>query len=171
MAVSKTTLTNGATVMTGVDHTLPIAAMVVAFRGGVRVETEDTQGLSNLAAQLLTKGTKRKSASEIALQVESLGGRLEPFSGRDGFGIVLQLLSEDVPEGMTLLHELVTQSVFPGEELSLQRQLIAKQLAAEDDEIFDVGGRLLRRTLFGSHPYRFDPLGDRETIGRLSRSA
>jgi len=171
MAVSKMTLKNGATVMTGLDHTLPIAAMVVAFRGGVRVETEETQGLSNLVAQLLTKGTKRKNASEIALQVESLGGRLEPFSGRDGFGMVLQLLSEDVPEGMALLHELVTQSVFPEEELNLQRQLIAKQLAAEDDEIFDVGGRLLRRTLFGRHPYRFDPLGDRDTIGRLSRAA
>jgi zinc protease len=137
----------------------------------VRIETEETQGLSNLVAQLLTKGTQRKSALEIAQQVESLGGRLEPFSGRDGFGIALQLLSEDVPEGMALLHELVTQSAFAEEELTLQRQLIAKQLQAEDDEIFDVGGRLLRRTFFGQHPYRFDPLGDEDTIGRLSRTA
>jgi len=171
MPMAKTALKNGATVLTGVDHSLPIAAIIVVFRGGVRIETEETQGLSNLVAQLLTKGTKHKTALEIAQQVESLGGRLEPFSGRDGFGIALQLLSEDVPEGMALLHELVTQSTFPEQELTLQRQLIAKQLQAEDDEIFDVGGRLLRRTFFGQHPYRFDPLGDEHTIGRLSRTS
>jgi len=168
--VTKTVLHNGMTTLIGHDPSLPIAAIVVAFRGGVRVESENEQGLSNLVAQLLTKGTKQKSALEIAQQVESLGGSLEPFSGRDGFGIVLQLLSQDVREGLALMHELVAQSTFPEDALEIQRQLIVKQLEAQDDEIFDLGGRLLRRTLFERHPYRFDPLGDRDTTGRLTRA-
>jgi zinc protease len=170
MPVSKTALGNGTTLLMGVDRTLPIAAIVVAFRGGVRVETEEHQGLSNLVAQLLAKGTKRRSASEIAAEVEGMGGALEPFSGRDGFGLMLQLLAQDVDDGLALVHDLVTQSEFSESELEIQRQLIIKQLEAQDDEIFDVGGRLLRRTLFGQHPYRFHPLGAKETLRQLSRA-
>ena len=165
----RTRLANGASTIIGVDHSLPIAAVVIAFRGGVRVETEDSQGISNLVAQLLTKGTAKKGALEIAQQVESLGGHLEAFSGRDGFGLFLQLLAPDLGQGLALMHELVTQSTFPDPELAIQRQLILKELQAQDDEIFDVGGRLLRRTLFEHHPYRFNPLGSKETVNRFTR--
>ena len=168
--VTKRTLGNGATTLTGVDRGLPIAAIVVAFRGGVRVETEQSQGISNLVAQMLIKGTTHKSAEDISRQVESLGGTLEPFSGRDGFGVVLQLLAQDVPDGIALIHELVTQSAFKNEELAIQRALIASELKAQDDEIFDVGGRLLRQTLFRQHPYRFHPLGDLTTVSTLTRA-
>ena len=171
LPVTKTTLENGATVLVGTDRTLPIAGIVVAFRGGVRVETERTQGVSNLVAQLLTKGTTQRSALEIAQRVESIGGTLEPFSGRDGFGLVLQLLAEDLPEGLTLMHELVTDSTFPEEEFRLQRTLVLKQLEAQEDEIFIVGGRLLRQTLFQRHPYRFDPLGEEQSLEALTRAA
>ncbi len=168
-AVSKTTLPNGLTVLVGQERQLPMAVIVAVSRGGVRAETQDTQGLSNLMAQLLLKGTSRRSATQIASDVESLGGALGAFSGRDGFGLSLQLLSEDLPEGLALIHELLTDATFPKEELDLQRQLILKELEARDDDVFDLGGRLLRRTLFASHPYRFDPMGSKETIARLTR--
>lgn len=170
LPVTKTTLGNGATALIGIDHSLPIAAIAVGFRGGVRVETEETQGLANLTAQLLTKGTKHRTASQIAQEIESLGGSLEPFSGRDGFGLVLQLLSKNLDHGLTLMHELITESTFPEEELAIQRRLILNQLQAQDDEIFNVGGRLLRKTLFTSHPYRFNPLGERATISSMTRA-
>ena len=168
--MTKRTLDNGVRVVIGVDRTLPIVALVAAFRGGIRVETEDSQGLSNLVASMLTKGTRRRTALQIAEAIESLGGRLEPFSGRDGFGLALQVLAQDAPQGLALLQELLTESTFPDEELDVQRRLILKELAAQDDEIFQVGGRLLRRTLFGPHPYRFVPLGDEQTVGRLTRA-
>jgi len=169
VSVTKHSLKNGATLLLGVDRTLPIAAIIVAFRGGVRVEQEHEQGLSNLVAQMLTKGTSQHTALEIAQQIESSGGNLEPFSGRDGAGLILQLLAQDLDSGLGLAHELVTQATFPEEELRVQRQLIAKQLQAQEDEVFDVGGRLLRETLFVHHPYRFNPLGDRQTITTLTR--
>ncbi len=169
MPISRLALKNGATLLIGVDRSLPITGMTVAFHGGVRVESESTQGLCNLAAQLLTKGTAHKSAVEIARQVESLGGSLEPFSGRDGFGLTLQLLASDMPEGLELLHEMVTQSAFSESEMAIQRELIVKQLQAENDEIFALGGRLLRRGLFQQHPYRFNPLGDEATLPKLTR--
>ena len=170
LSIAKRVLGNGATLLIGADRTLPVVSIAVGFRGGVRVETEETQGLSNLVASMLTKGTRRRSAFEIAQAVEAMGGRLEPFSGRDGFGLVFQVLAQDAPEGLALLHELLTQSTFPEEELDIQRRLILKELAAEQDEIFQVGGRLLRRTLFGTHPYRFSPLGDGAVTGRLTRA-
>ena len=167
--VTKHVLPNGLTVLLGVDRQLPMGVIVAVSRGGVRVETEETQGLSNLVAQMLIKGTSRTSAQEIATSVESLGGLLDAFSGRDGFGLSLQLLSEDLDEGLALVHELLTDSTFPEEELALQRQLILKELDARDDDIFDQGSRLLRRTLFTTHPYRFDSQGSRQTVQRLRR--
>jgi zinc protease len=117
----------------------------------------------------LTKGTSRKGASQIAEWVESRGGRLEVFSGRDGFGLILQVLASDAAEGLDLVHEFVTDAAFPEAELELQRQLTLKALTVRDDDVFDVGSRLLRQTLFASHPYRFDPLGTTETVSRLTR--
>ena len=169
LEVHKTVLPNGLTVLLGTDHQLPMAVVVVAIRGGVRVETEATQGLSHLVAEMLAKGTSRRSALEIARLVESLGGILEPFSGRDGFGLALQVLAGDVEQGMALVHELMTDSTFPEEELDLERHLMLKELAARDDDMFDRASRLLRRTLFTAHPYRFDPLGAPDTVQRLSR--
>ncbi len=169
VVVTKRVLASGAAALVGVDRTLPIAAVVVAFRGGVRVEDEAHEGLSNLVAQMLTKGTKKHSALDIAQRVESLGGSLEPFSGRDGFGLMLQLLAKDVDEGIALMHELVSEAAFPEAEVAIQRDLIAKQLKAQEDEIFDVGGQLLRRTLFTEHPYRFHPLGRKDTLPAMTR--
>jgi zinc protease len=168
--VTKTELPNGLTLLRGLNRQLPMATIVLTARGGVRVESEANQGLSNMVAHLLTKGTTTRSASQIAESIESLGGVLEAFSGRDGFGLLLQVLSEDLDTALGLLHELLTQSTFPEEELSLQRQLVLKELDARDDDVFDVAGRLLRRTLFTSHPYRFDPLGSRESVQRLTRA-
>ena len=169
-SVTKTALPNGLTLLRGVNRQLPMATIVLTARGGVRVESEANQGLSSMVAQLLTKGTTSHTASQIAESIESLGGVLEAFSGRDGFGLLLQVLNEDLDSALGLLHELVTQSTFPEAELSLQRQLVLKDLDARDDDVFDVAGRLLRRTLFTSHPYRFDPAGSRESVQRLTRA-
>jgi zinc protease len=78
-------------------------------------------------------------------------------------------LAADLPKGIALVHELVTRSDFPESEFRIQRTLTAKALLAQEDEIFDVGTRLLRRILFEPHPYQFHPLGSRETIDTLTR--
>lgn len=169
LAVTKAVLPNGLTVLVGADPRLPMVSLVVGARGGVRVEEEAHEGLSNLTAQLLTKGTSKRTAVQIAEQVESLGGVLRPFSGRDGFGFSLQLLSEDLPAGLSLAQEIVTEATFPAAELEIQRGLIRQQLQAQEDEVFVVGSRLLRRTLFGRHPYRFDPLGRAESLAAIRR--
>lgn len=168
IVTKKSMLANGGVALLGVDHALPIVGIVVAFHGGVRVETDETQGLSNLVAQMLAKGTKRHSAVEIAQTVESWGGTLAPFSGRDGFGVLIQVLAPEAPKAIALMHELVTESTFDEKELAIQKQLIVKELQSQEDEIFEVGGRLLRKTLFGSHPYRLHPLGSADKVASFS---
>jgi zinc protease len=167
--ITRTTLPNGVRLLIGVDRHLPLTAVTVVSLGGIRAEQESAQGLSNLTAQLLLKGTSRRNASQIAEFVESLGGQVNAFSGRDGFGLTLDVLSQDLGAGLELVHELLTDSAFPPEEVELQRQLILKDLEARDDDPFDRASRLLRRTLFQTHPYRFDPQGTKETVQRLRR--
>jgi pyruvate/2-oxoglutarate dehydrogenase complex dihydrolipoamide acyltransferase (E2) component len=64
----------------------------------------------------------------------------------------------------------LASSTFPEGELALQQQLVLQELKSRDDDIFDVTGRLLRRTLFATHPYRFDPMGSAATVARFSRA-
>ena len=167
--LTKMQLPNGATTLVGVDHHLPLTAVVVAFRGGVRAEPGDRAGLSNLASQMLTKGTKKRSASQIAQYIESLGGNLDAFSGKDGFGLVLQVLNEDLDKGLALLQEILTESTFPDAEIELQRQLVLQRLKAQEDDIFQVGSQKLRELYFGSHPYHLNPLGTPESVATISR--
>ncbi len=168
LVLSTTTLKNDMQALVGVDQSLPIATVVLALRGGQAHETEKTQGLSALAAQLLIKGTQDKNAEDIALLVESWGGSLDAFSGRDGFGLTLQVLSEDLDKGLDLLYEIATEYSVAAQELELQKQLTLQQLKALKDSINHVAMMRLRELHYGDHPYHFNTLGTEETVSSFS---
>ncbi len=167
--IRKLTLSNGIRVLLQKESTHPTVSLGVTLLGGLRFETSGTEGISHFTSRMLPKGTTTRSEREISEWVDKKGASFGPFSGQNSFGLRLKILKENMKEGLLLLRELVQDPTFPEEELEKERTLILGEIKAEKDDVFNIGERLLRRTLYTQHPYRFYPSGREETISRLSR--
>jgi zinc protease len=168
-AVNKYVLENGLRLLVKENKDSPLVSIKAVFKGGLRAETQENNGLSNLVAQMLDKGTKTRSAGEIAYLVESKGARLSYFSGNNSFGLSVELLSKDLDQMLELLADLIINSTFPSREFKRLKERNLAKLKAQEDNIFEVGQRLLKLTLFEKHPYRFLTIGNEESLKKLSR--
>ncbi len=168
-AIEKIVLNNGLVLLLREDHTFPLVEMNVVLNGGTRRETTANNGISELTSRLWIKGTKSKSAEQIAQQTESRGANLDSFSGRNSFGIKLSLLPDNWDFGIDLLEDFVKSPSFDSKEFLKIKEQMQAAIHARDDNIMAVTSKALRETLFLNHPFRLEPLGTLESIGKITR--
>ena len=84
------------------DTTLPLVSMDVCVKGGLRLEDKNNNGISNLTAQMLMKGTILRNEDDIFSFIESIGGDLSAYSGNNTMGVSLDILSRDLKKGIGL---------------------------------------------------------------------
>lgn len=166
--IIKTVLPNGITLLFKENRSLPIVSFNLALRGGTRWETPETNGLSELTARVWPKGTRSRSALEITRAVEERGGSLSGFSGRNSFGLGLNVLSQDLDFAVELLTELIKEPAFSEEETFDQKDKLKTAIIVAQDNISHVTGQKMREMLFTDHPLALDPLGTLETVENLS---
>ncbi len=111
------TLPNGIRVVLSPDDSNPVVSFRIACMGGKRFESKENEGIMNLIAQMLNKGTGTLSEVEISRKVEDMGGRLNGFSGYDSFGLYANFFSRYQDAGLQLLAELFTNPAFPQDKL------------------------------------------------------
>lgn len=167
--VGRHVLPNGIRVLTREDSRLPFVHLCATFGGGLLSETEGAAGITRLTATMMTRGTRKRSAQDIARTVESRGGSLTTFSGRNSFGIRAKCLARDLKVFMKLLADCVCSPTFTEEETGKQKTLQAGELKLRLEQPFAVAEDELRELLFAQHPYRWHPLGTPETLRALTR--
>ncbi|MCU0786388.1 MAG: insulinase family protein, partial [Verrucomicrobia bacterium] len=94
-AIQKFVLPNGLRLLVKEDHRLPFVEFRTVFQGGVLAETAGNNGITQLLAKMLLKGTKRRSAEDIAREIESVGGNIDSYGGNNSFGVNVEVLSSD----------------------------------------------------------------------------
>lgn len=164
-------LSNGLHLVVREDPRLPMAYVSAVLGGGLLAEAEGQAGISQLTAELLTRGTSRHSAAELAELLEARAIELSTFSGRNSYGLSASGLSEDLPLMLEIVAECLLDSQFPADELDKQR---VRQLAAIRRELerpMTHAQQMLREAFFPGHPYRFSVQGETETVGALTREA
>jgi len=124
----------------------------LVFSGAKWDETKN--GLSYFTAQMLEKGTATKTSFEIADYLDRHGASIEISPGFDFVSVSLFSLTKNVTKVLPLFIELVTKSVFPDDELSLQKEIFNQNLKINNEKSSYVASKLIRQHLFGnSHPY------------------
>jgi len=169
LPIQKHTLDNASTVLIKEKHDFPLVSIKAIFKGGLRAEKENSNGLSNLLAQMLNKGTKSKTSVEIAKLIESKGARISSFSGNNSFGLSLDILSKDFDQMLELFSDLLINSSFPKKEIKKQKDKNLAQLKAQEDNIFDLGRKELKATLFTKHPYGLLEIGNKDSLAKINR--
>ena len=166
-AVQLFTLKNGLRVLVREDHRLPFVQIEFGFRGGVLAETPETAGLTSLFTKMLLQGSRKRSAEELANEIESLGGHLDTFGGNNSFGLTAEVMNEDFATGLDIVADVVLDPAFPSDALERERSIQLANLRSQRDQLLQSAIRGLRRTLFGPTGYGLDPLGTEESVKSL----
>jgi zinc protease len=166
--VRRFVLPSGLRLLIKEDHRLPFVEFRLALSGGLLAETPDSSGITSLLSRVLVKGTHRRSAEQIASEIEGIGGSLEPYGGNHSFGVSAEVLSGDFATGLNLLADVVLNPAWPAEPLEREREAQLASIRGQRDHLLQCAFKALRRGLFGEQGYGLDGLGSESTIRNLS---
>jgi predicted Zn-dependent peptidase len=165
--VVRTDADNGLIVLTETMPALRSAAAGFWVRTASAHETPEQMGVSHLLEHMVFKGTERRSAKDIALALESRGGSLDAFTGRDHTTFQARILDADLPLAVDVLTDLVRRPQLREDDLTRERQVILEEIAMVEDSPDDLVFDLHAGTLWPSHAYGYRILGTRETVSGL----
>jgi zinc protease len=167
--VHRSQLANGITVLTIANPSADIVSGRFFIPAGSRWEPAERAGIAQLLTSLLTKGTNRLSALEIADRVESVGAGLGAETTTDYIKISLKTVKSDLVGIFKLAGEILRTPSFPDEQIALERKLILQAIRSQTEQPFNNAYRQLRTALYGEHPYSRSSLGTATTIEQIAR--
>lgn len=162
--VHREVLQNGLVLQVVERHALPILSVQMGIRAGARRDPPDAPGTANLVAQLLTEGTATRSASEIADQIEFVGGSLGAEAEADFARVSVTVLRRDQDLALDLLSDVVRRPAFALAEVERVKKEVIGALESEEDHPDEVAAKAFDRALYGPHPYAHPVEGDRDSV-------
>src|SRR5581483_6657824 len=167
---SRTTLANGAVVLTSEQRALPMVTMSLMIAGGGRLDPAGREGLANLTAQLLTYGTKNHTAVQLGEALDFLGASLSAGCSEEAITVTFTLLKTDLDEGLRLLAEVLTEASFPPEEIERRKQAVIAGIRAQDEQPGQVAEVKFLEALFPKSPYGRRVEGTPESVKSIARA-
>ncbi|MGD0231780.1 MAG: pitrilysin family protein [Syntrophorhabdales bacterium] len=165
----KTVLDNGIRVVTESLPYFPTVSFGVWWKTGSRHENEENSGISHFIEHMLFKGTERRTAHDIAREIDAVGGVLNAFTGKEYTCLYARVLRQDMDLALDVLADMYKHSTFNEEDIEREKHVVIQEIKMIEDSpeewIFD---------LFTADYYKGDPLGlpvlgVEETVGRLTR--
>jgi predicted Zn-dependent peptidase len=144
------------------------ASIGVWARAGSVTETSADMGVSHMLEHMVFKGTENRSAHELALVLERLGGSLDAYTTREHTSFQARVLDEHADVALDVLADLVLRPSLRESDLELEREVILEEISTVEDTPDDLVFDLHAEALFGEHPYGYSILGTRETVSSLS---
>ena len=166
--MSESRLPNGVRVLTERIPGVRSVALGVWVRQGAAHESTEVMGASHLLEHMVFKGTGNRTAREIALALESLGGSLDAYTSREHTSFQARVLDEHFPLALDVLADLTLNPLIQEDDLTLERQVVLEEIATvedtPDDLVFDLHGA----KLWSDHPYGQTILGTSESVGGMT---
>ncbi|MDD4202949.1 MAG: pitrilysin family protein [Candidatus Omnitrophica bacterium] len=163
-------LDNGIRVILRERKNVPIASISFLCLGGLREETETNNGISNLMAGLLLKGTKNRNEDHITSVLEQKGAYINSSSSLDCFSVNVDCQSKDLFFCMEILQDIILEPLFPEEEFLKAVDRTKGLIKKENDSAFQIGYKAMKKGLFGQSPYAMDPIGTENSLSTISVS-
>ncbi len=169
-SVEKFRLSNGLRLLVREDHRLPLVSMVATFKGGLLAENPEESGISRLFARTLIKGTRTRSAEQIAQAIEAGGGVLGSDSGNNSISLSARVLRPELASSLDVFADILRSASFPDTALRRERDAQLASIKADAEEPTSVARNLLRARLFPGHPFAMPLLGTPETLAPIEPS-
>jgi predicted Zn-dependent peptidase len=163
----RTVAPNGLVVLSERLPGLRSAATGIWVRSASAHEPREKMGMSHLLEHMVFKGTERRSAHQIALELEVRGGSLDAYTGRDQTSYQAHVLDADLPLAVDILTDLVRRPLLRSEDLESERKVVVEEISGVEDTPDDLVFDLHAESLWPDHPYGYSILGSRDSVTAL----
>lgn len=168
--VTRLVLPNGLTVLMRENRSAPVVAVTLLSRGGSADEAPEVNGVTALLGRVLLKGTRARSALEVASAAEDAGGGIESGADQEYGEVRTWGLARHWRRLLALLHEVATEPRLDDGEIERERAVLVAQIRGLEDQPGQVANRLLARGLFGPRGYGLPTSGEEATVARITRA-
>jgi zinc protease len=162
------TLPNGLRVIVVERRETPLIAAQLLIKNGGEVDPPELAGLADMTANLLTKGTQTRSATQIAQEIESLGGSLDSGARWDASFANVGVMSSKMPQAMEILADVVRRPTFKSEEVERLRQQYLDNITLALGDPGSIARFVAARVVFGDSPYGHPVGGTTESMTRIT---
>jgi predicted Zn-dependent peptidase len=166
--IKETRLQNGLTVLTDRMPGVRSATLGFFFRVGSRHEPDELNGISHFIEHTVFKGTENRSALEIAVEQDRLGGNLDAFTSHEETGFAIKVIDDQLPRAFDLIADMLLNPRFDQADLESERQVIIEEMKMIEDSPEDYLGEIFSTALFPGHPLGMSIAGTKETVRSFS---
>jgi predicted Zn-dependent peptidase len=163
----RTVLPNGLTVLSEFMPGVRSVALGAWVRAASLHESAEKMGVSHMLEHMVFKGTATRSAKDLALALETLGGSLDAYTAREHTAYQAKVLDEHLPQAADVLADLIFRPTLRASDLALEKKVVLEEINTVDDTPDDLVFELHNAQLWGNHPYGYQILGTRESVGSL----
>jgi zinc protease len=169
-AVRKVELDNGTILLLKRTGTSPLININMYSLGGVTAEDARTNGIGNLAMEMLPRGTTTRDAEQIAEFFDSIGGNIETACGNNSWYWNCSCLKSDFDKTMDVYADVVTHPAFDGKELAMMKTRVDADISSQDADWTAQAMRFYKHEFFGpgNSPYQFMPIGTSENVDKFT---
>jgi len=169
--IQREVLPNGLTILTEkMDHIRSVS-MGIWVKSGSRHEDPNVNGISHFVEHMVFKGTTSRSAEDIARQVDSIGGNMDAFTGKETICFNIKVLDEHLPVAVDVLSDMVLHPVFDVKEILRERGVILEEIKMDEDNPDYLVHEIFTQNFFKNHPLGKPILGTKETVRRFDKDA
>ncbi len=169
MSVRLTTLDNGLRIVTDSMNTVETVSVGAWVDAGARHEHPSLNGISHMLEHMAFKGTKRRTARDIANQIEAVGGHVNAYTSREHTAYYAKMLKEDTPLALDIIADILQHSVMDNDELDRERAVILQEIHQSHDTPDDIVFDLFQETAFPGQAVGRPVLGTVDLVSGFTR--
>ncbi len=167
--IRREVLPNGLIVLTErMEHVRSIS-IGIWIKTGSRHEDTEYNGISHFVEHMLFKGTRNRTAEDIARQVDSIGGNMDAFTAKECISFNVKVLDEHLPIAMDVLSDLVLNPIFSARDISRERGVILEEIKMDEDNPDYLVHEIFTQNFWKDHPLGKPILGTKDTVRRFEQ--
>ncbi|HUK32035.1 MAG TPA: pitrilysin family protein [Candidatus Acidoferrum sp.] len=164
-------LPNGLVIVTEPMSHVRSASIGIWLRTGSRSEAPARNGIAHFLEHMVFKGTERRTAEQIAREVDSIGGMMDAFTAKEMVSFNAKVLDEHLPIAWDVLADLALRPLFDKDEVGREKQVVLEEIKMDQDNPESVAHEMLFQNFWSGHPLGQPIIGTPETVLEFSRDA
>ncbi|HSK74126.1 MAG TPA: pitrilysin family protein [Pyrinomonadaceae bacterium] len=166
--IQTTRLTSGLAIITDKMPDVRSVTLGFFFKKGSRDEPDELNGISHFIEHTVFKGTKKRSALEIAIETDRLGGNFDAFTMHEETGFAIKVVDKQIAQAFDLMADVVVNPVFDEKELKREQRVIIEEMKMVEDTPEEYLGEIFSREFFPNHPLGLSIAGTPKTVRKFN---
>tara|TARA_B110000438_G_scaffold198156_1_gene189652 strand:+ start:1042 stop:2328 length:1287 start_codon:yes stop_codon:yes gene_type:complete len=168
VTVETTTLETGLRIVTDSDTSVETTALGIWVGAGTRHETLEVNGISHLLEHMAFKGTAKRTAYDIAEQMDNVGGQINAYTSRDHTAYYAKVLKEDQPLALDILSDILLNSTMDAEEFAREQKVVVQEIFQAEDTPDDIVFDRFQATAYPGQAIGWPVLGTVDSVNGLT---